>query len=351
MMGFKKTIVVTTMVASLFGGSLAYGAGFKDVGESNWAYNTLQWALGKGIAQGFEDGNFSPSDSVTEEQFLSLIIRAYGDTPEIPAPSTWSSKYYSLADNLNYPVSKVKAAPISRVKVAEIITGTQGKNYSGELAIQYLLGKGLAQGKTDLSIQGFQGADTLTRAESVQFIKNVLDKAPNDKLLVRPAQASNPAELPQIPIKDKVEIASDAIKAVGGYDEKLNKMAVDMKNATSSTGFKVMYNSGQKVLALYDKSDLNFMVFSDATTHGSDKYGTKVVFYNMIDQSDGHSVITAYAEASAKALATVGVNITANQIIDGVQGKLNKEQIVNVNGVDYGFMVIKFGTSTLYTLE
>jgi len=64
----------------------------------------------------------------------------------------WADGVYNFANQQNYPTSgfndvKKRSNPINRQMVAEIIAGADGVNYVGTNAIQYLLGKGLANGK------------------------------------------------------------------------------------------------------------------------------------------------------------------------------------------------------------
>ncbi|MFD0694726.1 hypothetical protein ACFQZT_11530 [Paenibacillus sp. GCM10027628] len=60
--------------------------------------------------------------------------------------------------------------------VAKLVTNANGRNYSFDDSIRFLLDSGLAAGKTDKSVEGFKGRDFLTRAEAVTFIKNLKSK-------------------------------------------------------------------------------------------------------------------------------------------------------------------------------
>jgi hypothetical protein len=104
---------------------------------------------------------------------------------------------------LNYPIKgttdiNLRNAYINRLQVAEIITGANGVNFLGNNAIQYILGKKLSNGKVSPTISGYVGADNLTRAEAVQFIKNLLDQGMS-KLLPCPQEASAANLLPALP--------------------------------------------------------------------------------------------------------------------------------------------------------
>lgn len=190
--------VSSVLVVTLLGGSLANAAIFKDVKEGSWYEEAISWGVQTKIASGYADGTFKPSNSVTEEEFLALLLRSFKDVPQ-STTGRWSDPYYDLARANNYPVSSNRNAKITRQAVAEIIAGTQGKNYTSNDAIQYMLGMGLAGGKTSNTIEGYKGKDTLTRAEAVTFIRNVIAKAPSKDLLPRPSTPSPKDELPKLP--------------------------------------------------------------------------------------------------------------------------------------------------------
>src|SRR5690606_315388 len=77
--------------------------------------------------------------------------------------------------SLNYPVSdKLAEHDYTRGQVARVIAATQGQHLSTNAAIQYLLDHGLSKGKTSATIEGYAAGDTLTRAEALTFIHNVV---------------------------------------------------------------------------------------------------------------------------------------------------------------------------------
>lgn len=201
---FILVVAVTTFAANVF-------ASFSDI-KGHWAETTIKWAESKGIAGGYPDGTFKPNRSVSEAEFLALLIRAYdpSDIIEIKNKVHWADNEYAYAMKKNYPTEGLtfipkRNIPISRESVAEIIAGTQGVNYSGRDAIHFLLGKGLAKGRSGvISIEGYEGEGTLTRAEAVAFIKNVLEKGVKDNegnpvIKPRPQQPSLKDELPPLP--------------------------------------------------------------------------------------------------------------------------------------------------------
>lgn len=188
----KATLLI--LVMSLFGASIvaAQPKEFKDVSSSYWGYEAIQWGIEQNIITGYVDGTFKPNKSVTEEEFLAMLVRAFGmgDTTNVRESQNWSNPYYQVAAEHNLPVTRMSNLEINRQSVAEIIVATRGVNFTGNDAIEYMLNKGLANGKSSATIEGFEGQDTLTRAEAISFIKNVMDNTENKTMLVKPRQSS-----------------------------------------------------------------------------------------------------------------------------------------------------------------
>lgn len=172
-----------------------------DVKSGSWYEETVQWGISKKIITGYQDGTFRPNRTVTEAEFLAMLLRAFEPSLSISKEGNWANNYYNRAKELNYPVKSYtllssRSNVIQRKQVAEFISATEGVNFSGDNAIHYLLAFGLAEGKTnEVSIKSFDGEGKLTRAEALQFIKNLNDYGIGG-LLERPQDASNPKDLP-----------------------------------------------------------------------------------------------------------------------------------------------------------
>lgn len=196
--------------------------------DKHWSKETVDWGTEKEIVQGYPDGTFKPDNTVTEAEFLAMLLRAYGISAEGKF-SHWADPYYSQAETYNYPVNGAKAIdkrnqPILRTQVAEIIAGTQGVNYTGRDAIHYLLLNGLAKGKdpSNITIANYEGNTSLTRAEAVQFIKNVLETGVA-KLQERPKTPS--PKLSDVKDTDKVVGEKEGPKVEHNLPTKLEEVS------------------------------------------------------------------------------------------------------------------------------
>lgn len=63
--------------------NLSASAVFSDVSIIHWAYGYVSKAAELGIVNGYGNGSFGPSDNVTYEQAVTMIVRAIGWNAEI----------------------------------------------------------------------------------------------------------------------------------------------------------------------------------------------------------------------------------------------------------------------------
>jgi len=203
----KKTIVVALSTSLLVGAGIAQAAtSFKDVPTGHWARGVVDWGVSQQIIAGYPDGTFRPAQRVTEAEFLTMLVRAYKpQLPKVTQKRHWADEIYAFSQRMNYPLEgytdiKKRAWIIDRERVAEIIAGAYGYNYSGRDAIHFLLAKGIARGKdpNEISIEGYKGNDPLTRAEAVAFVQRVLESGLQE-LKPRPKEPSDPNLLPPLP--------------------------------------------------------------------------------------------------------------------------------------------------------
>ncbi|WP_238402956.1 CAP-associated domain-containing protein [Paenibacillus mesophilus] len=168
------------------GSSAAYAAepaptaALSDI-RGHWGRDTIEWAVSQRIVDGFADGTFKPDKTVSEAEYLTMLLRAYvGNTIAEQGPNAlWYAKYYAFAAEMRWPVDPSRAdAPYKRGQVARLLAASQGQGLDVDASVRYLLDNGLAQGRTSGGTTADFGADeTLTRAEAVQFVRNMKGKA------------------------------------------------------------------------------------------------------------------------------------------------------------------------------
>jgi len=147
---------------------------FADV-RGHWSEETVGWGVEAGVVGGFPDGSFRPNATVTEAQFTAMLFRAFPDArPEETGPY-WYTAYYRQAASWKWPVTEKHAnRPVLRGKVAQIVAASQGRQLDVDDAVDFLLERSLAQGRNTANGRiDFGSGSTLTRAEAVQFVRNV----------------------------------------------------------------------------------------------------------------------------------------------------------------------------------
>ncbi|WP_310551321.1 S-layer homology domain-containing protein [Paenibacillus glufosinatiresistens] len=335
----SKFIISLTIAATLMGTASAYAASFKDVKESHWAYSAVEWGVNKGITTGYANSTFKPNDSVTSEEFLSMLIRSYKGKLVADAGQRWSAPYYTVAKQYNYPVGTSRSAKITRAQVAELIAGTQGKHYEGANAIRYMLASGLASGKSSNTVYGYQGGDTLTRAEAVVFIKNVLDKTNGADLQNRPTTESDASTLPGG--------SQGSVAVIDGYDARLQGWADKMLAAVSDLGFGAGYNKGQGRTFLRTEDGIIFMSYSDNTASG----GTQVISMSgMLSSNNNDSVDQAQLQAVLAAMDALGLpsGPSVEKTIDWTLSPAGDTKTLQVENKTLEFISTGYGRMIIY---
>ncbi|WP_199623155.1 CAP-associated domain-containing protein [Paenibacillus alkalitolerans] len=209
--------------------------------KGHWAEDTISWGAQRNIVQGFPDGTFRPGGSVTEAQFLAMLYRAFPErNVDASTGAYWYESYYNAAAAMNWPVATSRAGkPASRGHIARIAAATQGELLGTQDAVVYVLGQGLAKGK---GTGGFGADDTVTRAEAVQIVRNIVSAG----LTLHEAQA---------------EVSSNAFSAagisLGDSEAKLIKaMGAPARKDASEYGFTwYVYNQDYRNFAMFGMSD------------------------------------------------------------------------------------------------
>lgn len=107
---------------------LPMSSAFSDVPASHWANQYVGIAAELGIVGGYGNGKFGPSDPVTYEQAVTMVIRAVGGEPEAVDVGGYPDGYISVAEEngLLNGISSRTGDPMSRADVAVILYNCLG---------------------------------------------------------------------------------------------------------------------------------------------------------------------------------------------------------------------------------
>ncbi|WJH30768.1 S-layer homology domain-containing protein [Paenibacillus sp. CC-CFT742] len=154
-----------------------------DINE-HWAKRLFQWGISQNIINGYSDESLKPDQVITEAEFLKMLYRSMGvaipnasaNSAYLPSES-WTEGPYRIAKLYNHPTAgennfSMRMKPITKLRVAEIISASQGVHYTGQDAVTYLIGHGLSNSKAN-SPEQFDERSTLSRAEALQWIRQL----------------------------------------------------------------------------------------------------------------------------------------------------------------------------------
>lgn len=98
---------------------------FKDVKSGNWAEGYISYCYSKGFVNGMSDDSFAPSDNITCEQAVKMVVCAsgVGDESLSKVGPKWYSGYINVAkkNNLLDGVEVEVSKPATRAFVAQVV--------------------------------------------------------------------------------------------------------------------------------------------------------------------------------------------------------------------------------------
>lgn len=177
-------LLVMLLAFSSFPAGIGAASPFRDVKTEHWANKSIQWAYQEGLIKGFPDGTFKPSSPVTEAQFITMINRfdcSLSDTYGSRSGEHFASGIYRQFQSKNIPLEgytnlKARDLPITRGRVAQVITAFNGYDLSLPHAVQYMYVENLSNGLTGKKDYKDYGVNlSMTRAEAAAFFHR-LDK-------------------------------------------------------------------------------------------------------------------------------------------------------------------------------
>lgn len=110
---------------------------FTDVPSSHWAVGYTAKAAELGIINGYGNGKFGPSNPVTYEQMVKMLVCAWGYVDDAVLSGGWPNGYIAVAKDIriidNNSSASNNAAPIPRWMVAQLSYNTAmlPTNYEG----------------------------------------------------------------------------------------------------------------------------------------------------------------------------------------------------------------------------
>lgn len=103
---------------------------FTDVSRSHWANGYIAWAYDQGIINGYGDGEFGPSDTVTYEQAIKMLMGGIGYGDAAIDAGGYPYGYISVANNYGFlrGVEDTFGDVITRANIAVVVANVIQKD-------------------------------------------------------------------------------------------------------------------------------------------------------------------------------------------------------------------------------
>ena len=189
----KKLISTITLSAILIAPTNILAKTFSDVNNNDWFYSVVNELSDKGIISGYEDNTFKPQKAVSYAEFLTLLNNSIGEkqSPDYKNSEEWYKptfdylKQKGVITNIQNPnaeitrneMAKYLSLGLEKLKNQKIDTTTPAsiKDFDSipneyKDLVASVVNAGLIKGDEH---QNFNGAKSLTRAETAVIIKGL----------------------------------------------------------------------------------------------------------------------------------------------------------------------------------
>lgn len=165
----------------------------------------IEWALRSGIAAADTKGNFRPNDTVTEAQFLIMLLRTYKVDDESYAPKKKkhaADGAYQVAKERGLLLFSTRAGnasfrdkPMNRYRAAGLIASADGVNFDFTEAVDYVLARDYMRGTQGNQNSTFGSNDTITRAQAAVILMKLQSEM--KQLVGAPSSITPRTKLPE----------------------------------------------------------------------------------------------------------------------------------------------------------
>ena len=156
---------------------------FSDLQSSDWFYEYVQALYAQNVINGYTDGTFRPSKTVTTGEALKMILLAAGYEEPARVESHWARGYLNLAldegiiargdiTDLDVPISRLMMAKVVANALGLTASGSGAFSDTSDSFVQALYEYGISEGYKDGT---FRPGNSLTRAELSAIVWRILN--------------------------------------------------------------------------------------------------------------------------------------------------------------------------------
>ena len=198
-----KKLIYFLVILVILCSSFSLAKSFSDVPNTHWAYQYINELSDDGVINGYQEGVFKPSGTITKAEFLKLVIACCMpqniDLSDIETSlNHWAANYVKIAeiygiiqkneyniDNLNEPITRIEMVKLV-AKADMILLGSPSKfdeetefmdvamlNLTDLYYLRHTVSNGLIKGYDDGT---FRPDKTMSRAEAATMIWRLSEK-------------------------------------------------------------------------------------------------------------------------------------------------------------------------------
>lgn len=318
----KRIVSVILAVSTILANSVViakeYPQKFWDVSKDHWAFEYIADLADRGVINGYDDGSFKPSKTVSRAEWAKMMVDAAGvvvndnRTNFTDMANHWANKYVNAAKNYltgykdgsyrpdqaatredvtvamvklkGYDLSEVDYSNLSKFKDNDSIS-----NYT-KAYVAVALAKDLISGFEDNT---FRGQATLTRAEAATLLFRAFQKGNDDKLTdVSSLIAENTNNINTEQIENS-NISEETKDEPTEQAEKENYVVETLCNANMSLLKDPVYGYVPTIRSMITSDNISKIYFvEDNTVCSVDIDGNKEILFegSSLDYREGFDV-------------------------------------------------------------
>lgn len=179
----RKVLLVLILLLTLSTTSIVVGnTVFSDLID-DYSKDAIYWGIENNIVSGYPDGTFQPRESVTEAEWLSMMLKYYSKGKSLPKAGTgehWAQSIYDQALKYGLPVRgklnvKARSIPSTRKELARIVAAVHGFDLTYPQAVEFMYDNDFSAGSdpNKKTYNTYMPDDNVQRQQAIMFLMKI----------------------------------------------------------------------------------------------------------------------------------------------------------------------------------